>query len=182
MGSSANSAETTLVVLESAPHETQSILQNSLPLTPGECKQEAADGVVTAGRTNGTAQSANPPEMDVDVNRTALLGGELAERARRVDEGDEMEHGRQSQLQQTNFYCKESCQRNGNANRNIHNAYRLPLVGEWDVYASGKMANSNGDADASNTAVERMYGPSELKKTKDAMENELRGCEGGTSE
>jgi len=48
MGSSANSAETTLVVLESAPHETQSIPQNSLPLTPGECKQEAANGVVTA--------------------------------------------------------------------------------------------------------------------------------------
>ena len=87
MGSSANSTETTPVILESAPHKTQSVPQNSLPLTPGECKQEAADGIMTAERMNETAQLANSPETDADVNRTALLGGEPAKRASRVDEG-----------------------------------------------------------------------------------------------
>ena len=104
---------------------------------------------MTAGRTNGTAQSANPPETDADVNRTALLGGEpakrasgvdeggrkvadvdekaalggeLVERARRINEGNETEREHESQLQQTN--CKANCQRNGNANTNVPKDYR----------------------------------------------------------
>ena len=79
---------------------------------PCECEQEVVNSVVTAGCTNGTAQSANPPELDADVDRTAmvacgvnegakadadvdrmaLLGGKPAERASGVNEGDETEH------------------------------------------------------------------------------------------
>jgi len=171
----------TLVVLESAPHETQSVLQNSLPLTPGECKQEGADGVVTAGRTNGTAQSANPPKMDADVNRTALLGGEPAKRASGVDKGDKMEHDSQSRLQQTQFYYEGSCQHDENANANIPSAYGLPLEGEWLVCASGEVSDWNGDANALNAAIERVDSPSESRVAEDTPGVESEGCKGGTS-
>jgi len=166
MGSSANSTETTLVVLESAPHETQSVPQNSLPLTPGECKQEAADGVVTAGRTNGTAQSANPPETDADVDRTALLGREPAERVCGVDEGDETDREYQSRIQQTN---RKKQQRNANANMDVPSAHKLPLEGEWTVYASGEDQNLRADR------------PSESKEAEDTAGVQSEGCEGGTS-
>ena len=93
---SAKCSETTIVTLESAPHETQEP-HSSLPLTPrppieGEpsrCKQEAVDSVVTAGRMNGTVQLAEPME-NADVNlEKAALGGEPVERASRVDKGGE---------------------------------------------------------------------------------------------
>ena len=159
----------------------QNQLQNSLPLTPrlpieGEpsgCKQEAADSVVTAGRTNRMVRMAEPTEIadinlekaaldgepverahridkgdetDADVDRTALLGGEPAEMACRVDKGDGTEHGYQARLQQTGFYCEESRQHNENANTNIPIAYGLPLEGEWTVCAS----DLESDADALN--------------------------------
>jgi len=187
-GTSAESANGTLVLLTGELHETQNIPQNSLPLTPrlpidgkpGECKQEAMDGVVTAGRTNGTAQSANPPETDADVDRTALLGGEPAERASGVDEGDE-EREHESQIQQTIFYCKESRQHDENANGNVPKAHGLPLEGEWLVCASGEASDWNGDANASNAAIERVVSPSESRVAEDTPGVESEGCEGGTS-
>ena len=98
-GTSAKCSEMTPVILESAPHKTQTEPQNSLPLTlrlptagePSRCKQEAADSVVMAGQTNRTVQLAEPMEI-TDVNlEKAALGGEPAERAARVDEGGEMD-------------------------------------------------------------------------------------------
>ena len=93
-GTSAKCAKMTSVILESAPHEMQTELHSSLPLTPrlpidgepNECKQEAVDSVVTAGHTNWMVKTAEPRIMDVD--RTTLLGRELAERVSGVDEGD----------------------------------------------------------------------------------------------
>jgi len=189
--SKGNSTESagTLVLLESVLHEMQNELQNSLPLTPrlpidGEpnmCKQEVVDSVVTAERANGTVKMAEPTKTDADIDGKAALGRELAERVHRVDKGDE-ECDNELRPQQTTFYYEENHQRNESTNTNVHNAYRLLLVGEWDVYVCGEMANLNGDMDASNTAVERVYGPSELKETEDAMENESRGHKGSTSE
>jgi len=87
-GTSAKSTGT-LVLFESAPHEMQNKLQNSLPLTPrlpidgkpGKCKQEAANSIVMAECTKGTVGMAEPHKTDVDIDRTALLGREPAERA-----------------------------------------------------------------------------------------------------
>jgi len=188
MGSSANSAETTLVVLESAPHETQTKPQDSLPLTPRppidgeprECKQEVVESVVTAERTNGTAQLANRPETDADIDKTALLGGEPAERASGVNEGDE-EREHESQIQQTIFYCKESRQHNENANGNVPKAHGLPLEGEWLVCASSEASDWNGDANVSNAAVGRVVSPSKSRVTEDTPGVESEGCKGGTS-
>jgi len=213
-GNSAKSAGTS-VLLKGEPHETQNVPQNSLPLTlrlpiegePNECKQEVAESVVTAGRTIGTVEMANPREMDADVDRTALLGRDLAERAcgvdesgrmiadvdrtallvrepveraSGVDEGDETER-KDLRLQKTRQYCEESCQHSGNANADAPSAHGLPLEGEWTGCASGKTTNSNGDADVLNAAIERVCGPSESRETEDAMENELRGCGEGAS-
>jgi len=210
-GNSAESAGTT-VLLTGELHETQNRPQNSLPLTPrlpiegepSECKQEAADSVVTAGCTNETAQSANSPETDVDVNRTALLGrepanrasgvdeggrkvadvdrtallgGEPAERASGVDEGDE-EHEHQSRLQQTN--C-EKCQCNGNTNGTIPSTHRLPLEGEWTVRASGEGRDPRSSANAPNATPECMHRPNKSRGTEDAEGVESEGCKGGTS-
>jgi len=187
-GNSAKSARTT-VQLESAPHKTQNVPQNPLPLTPGECKQEAADGVVTAERTKGMVGMAKPRKSDADVDGTAALGGEPAERVQGVGEGDETERDEhESQPQQINFYCKESCQRNGNANGNVPSAHKLPLEGEWVVCASGKVSSSSGHADESIAALsastvqpEFTDGPSESRKAEDTAGVELRGCKGGTS-
>ena len=211
-GTSAESANGTTVLLTGEPHETQNEPQDSLPLTPrlptegkpDECKQEAAESVVTAGRTNGTVGMTEPHEMDADIDRTAMLGrepakvacgvdegtetvadvdrtaslgGELAERVCGVDEGDR-DREYQSRIQQTIFYCKEDRQRDENAN--VPNAHGLPLEGEWTVYASGESTNPNGDANASNAVIERVYRPIESGETEDAMENESRGCRGGT--
>ena len=153
-GTSTNFTEMTPVVLESVlPHETQIEPQSSLPLTPrlpiegepSECKQEQAESMVTAGCTNGMAQLANPTETDTDVNRTALLGGEPAERVCRVDKGDG-ERESQSRIQQTYFYCKETGRGNEIANRNLPSALGLPLMGEWTVYPSSEMKSPNSGA------------------------------------
>jgi len=148
-GTSAKCTETTPVVLESEPHETQNEPQDSLPLTlrppidgePRECKQEVVESVVTAERTNGKAQSANPPETVVDVDRTASLGIKPAEGACGVDEGDE-EREHESQTQQTNLYCKEELQHNEDAKNDVPSAHGLPLEGEWIVCASGETRHS----------------------------------------
>ena len=125
---------------------------------------------MTAGHTNGTVQLAKPTEIaDIDLEK-AVLGGELAERAARVDEGGETnadvdrtatlgedpatmacrvdegdgtEHGYQAQLQQTILYCKED-QRSGNANANVPSTYGVPLKGEWAVCASSKSGCKSG--------------------------------------
>ena len=166
-GNSMECADGTPVLLTGTPHETQNEPQNSLRATaqrlpiegePCECEQEAVNGVVTAECTNGMVERAEPTVVDADVDRMALLGGEPAERASGVDEGDGTERGYQAQLQQTGFYCEESRQRSGNATEDIPSAQKLPLEGEWSGYASGE---------ASNPKV-------------DGIESE--GCEGGMSE
>ncbi|KIM67355.1 hypothetical protein SCLCIDRAFT_21205 [Scleroderma citrinum Foug A] len=129
-GNSAESTDGTLVLLTGTPHETQNELQNSL--------------VAMAGCTNGTVERAEPTVADTDVNRMALLGREPAERASGVDEGDGMEREPQMRLPKTELFCEETRQHNGNAEDNIPIANRLPLEGEWTVYPSGKMKNSNG--------------------------------------
>jgi len=172
-GTSAECAEeTTPVVLESAPHETQNQPQNSLQATPrlptegkpSECKQEVAESVVTVGRTKGMVRTANLPEMDTDVDRTALLGGELAERVCGVDEGDETDREYQSRIQQTKKH-----QRNANANMDVPSAHKLLLEGEWTVYASGEDQNLRADH------------PSKSKEAEDTAGVQSEGCEGGTS-
>ena len=94
-GTSAESAGTS-VLLESAPHETQDRPQNSLQATlwrlpiedePSKCEQEVVESLVTAERMNGMVQSAKPRKMVADVDRMALLGRDLAERACGVDKG-----------------------------------------------------------------------------------------------
>ena len=147
-GTSAKCAKTTSVVLEGTPHETQDRLQNSLPLTPrppieGEpsgCKQEAADSVMTAGRTNGTVEMAKPNESDADVNGKATLGSEPTTVACGVDKGAETEHNELRLQETTNLLCEEIVQHNGNAENDIPSSHGLPLEGEWTVlYASSKL-------------------------------------------
>jgi len=214
--SKGNSAESagTLVLLESEPHETQNVPQNSLPLTlrlpidgkPGECKQEAADGVVTAERTNRTVETAKSNEMDADidrtatlgrepakvacgvdegtetiadVDRTALLGGEPAEMVCGVDEGDKTER-KDLRLQKSRQYCQENCQRNGNARGNVPSAHGLPLEGEWTASASGQTNDPKSIENASNAAVERADGSYERLGLVNVDGVESEGCEGGT--
>ena len=142
-GISTECTEMTSVILKSAPHETQNQLETSLPLTsrlptdgePSRCKQEVAESVVTAERANGTVEMAEPTEMVADVNRTALLGGEPAETACEVNEGDGTEC-KDLQLLKAGLYCEERHQRNENTTDDIPIAYGLPLEGEWSVYSS----------------------------------------------
>ena len=111
-GTSAKCSETTPVVLESAPHEMQNWLQNSLPLTlrlpiegePSGCKQEVADSVVTAGRTNRMVGMTKPPKPQIaNIDRTPPLGRKLAERAYGVNEGDGTKRESKSWLQQSSW-------------------------------------------------------------------------------
>ena len=138
-GTSAKCIEMTPVVLESMPHELQDWPQDSLQATPYACEQEVADSIVTAGHTNSTAKMAKPNVVDVD--RKAALGRDLAERVHIVDEGDKMECDGELQLQQTYFYCEESCQHDGNTNGDVPSAHGLLLKGEWTGYASSRLEN-----------------------------------------
>ena len=151
-GTSTECADGTLVLLKGAPHEMRNEPQNSLRATPRrlpiegepcECEQEVANGVVTARCTKGMAQSANPPETDVDVDRTPTLDGELAMRDCGVDEGNGMEH-KDLRLLKAELYCEERCQCNRNAEEDIPSAQRLLLEGEWAGCASGESNNSKG--------------------------------------
>ena len=151
-GTSTKCIETTAVVLESTLHEMQNRSQYSLLLTPrppieGEpsgCKQEVADSVMMAGHTNGTVELAEPTEMDADVDRMTLLGGEPVEKVCGVDEGNQTERESKSRLQQTKLYCENIDQHSGNANANVPSTYKLPLEGEWTGYVSGKSNESKG--------------------------------------
>ena len=180
-GTSAKCAEMTPVILESTlPHEMQTELQDSLPLTPrlptdGEpsrCKQEVAESIMMAGCTNWTVEMAEPMDADADVDRMALLGGKPAERASGVDEGNEMERGCQTRLQQIEFYCEEKHQRDENTQENLPSTYGLPLEGEWTACASSGLENSRESTD----------GPSESREAEDTAEIESEGCNGGMSE
>ena len=151
-GTSAKCIETTPVVLESVPHEMQDWSRSSLPLTPrppnegepGRCKQEVADSITTAGRTNRTVKLAEPTEpMAADVDRTAMLGRDLMT-ACGVDEGAEMKHKELRPQETTNLLCKEIVQHNGNAENDVPNALGLPLEGEWTAYPSSKTTDSKG--------------------------------------
>jgi len=187
-GTSAECANGTLVLLESAPHETQNEPQDSPQVTPrlptegkpSECEREVAESVVTAERTKGTVEKAEPRETVADVDGKAALGREPVERVHRVDEGDE-ERERKSRLQQTNLH-DESCQHNKNANADVPSAYKLPLEGEWTVYASGEARDPRGSASAPNATPECMHHPSELREAEDAKGVESEGCERDTSE
>jgi len=175
-GNSAKSAGTT-VLLKSAPHETQDQPQDSLQATPwrlpiedepSECEQEAAESLVTAERTKGTVEKAEPRETVTDVDGNAVLGREPVERVHRVDEGDEERDG-QLQLQQTDLCCKDH-QRNRNATKNVPKAHGVPLVGEWEVCVSGETKNSCAESS------------SESMETESTAGVESKGCEGGASE
>ena len=122
-----------------------------------------------AGRTNGMVEMAKPNESDADVDGKATLGRELVGMVHRVDEGSK-EREPQAQLQQIEFYCKERHQHSGNATDNIPGTHRSPLMGEWEVCASGKTKNSIVD------------GPSESKVAEDTAGVKLRDCREGTSE
>ena len=102
---------------------------------PCECEQEAANGVVMAGCTNGMVETAEPQIADIDG--MTLLGGGPAQRVGGVDEGDE-EREPQTRLPKAEFYCEETNQHSGNANENVPNAYGLPLEGEWEVCVSSE--------------------------------------------
>ena len=152
-GISAKCAEMTSVVLKSALHKMQNQPQNSLPLIPrppieggpSKCKQEVVESIMMAEHMNGMVEMAEPTKI-MDIDRTALLGGEPAERACGVDEGDGTEHEGKLWLQETNLLCEEARQRNENTTENIPITNGLLLEGEWAVYLSGEMKNSNGDA------------------------------------
>ena len=148
---------------------------------PSECEQEVVDSVVTTGCTNGTVEMAEPREMVVDVDRTALLGGEPVETACGVDEGDET-GCKDLQLPKAEFYCKETNQRNENANRNVPITYRLLLKGEWTGYASGEASDPKGNENASNAAIEHADGSREQCRLADVDGVVSEGCNGGTSE
>ena len=186
---SAESADGTLVLLTGTPRKTQTEPQNSLPLTPrlpieGEpngCKQEAVNSIVMAGCTNGMVKRAEPTVVDADVDRMALLGGELAERASGVDEGDGMECEPQTRLQQIKLLCKEDDQHSRNAHGDIPSANGLPLEGQWTVYPSGKMRDPKGRANVLNAMPECVHSSSESKVTEDTKGVESEGCREGAS-
>ena len=184
-GISAKCSETTPVVLEGVLHEMRNEPQDLLQATPrrlpvegklSECKQEVADNVVTAGRTNGTAGTAKP--IIADVNRTATLGKDLVTAACGVDEGDEMERN-ELRLQQTNLFCEKVDQRNGNATEDVPSIHGVPLEGEWTVYLSGKASDSRSNAKAFNAAIEHADGLGESTETANTKEVESKGCSGG---
>ena len=170
-------------------HKMQDWPHSSLPLTPrppiegepGRCKQEVADSVTTAGRTNGMAEMDKPTDTDVDSEK-APLGGDPVERACRVNEGNGTEHEPQSRLQESKFYCKEAHQHSGNANENVPNAYGLPLEGEWEVCASSEARDPRSSMNVPNATPEHVHCPSESSETKDAEGVESEGCKGSTDE
>ncbi|KIM59036.1 hypothetical protein SCLCIDRAFT_27615 [Scleroderma citrinum Foug A] len=191
-GTSAKHAEMTPVMLKSTlPHETPNQLQNSLQATrwrlpiedePCTCEQEAVESVVMARCMKGTAQSANPPEMDANVDSTTSLGGELAKRVSGVDEGDGMEREPQSWLQELKLLCGEIIQHSRIANENIPIAHGVLLEGEWTWCASGEATNLKGNANAFNTAIEHVDGSDESTETTNTKDIESEGCKGSTDE
>ena len=87
---------------------------------------------------------------------------DLAERACGVDKGDGTECKGKLWLQEMELLCEESHQHNGNTENNIPIANGLPLEGEWTAYASGKVSDSECDADVSNELTELLMMTVEL--------------------
>ena len=116
------------------PRDESLELQN-LPIVgeSRDSKQRAAEG--TSGRAEVVGKTA-------DVDGKALPGSELANRASRVDEADEMPDGCQLRPQQAEPYHKES-QCNENAKKNIPSTHGVPLEGEWRVCASGRVRSDS---------------------------------------
>ena len=136
---------------------------------------------MTAGCTKWMVEKAKPT-TDADIDRKAVLSRELMERVHIVNKGTEMEHEGKSQLHQTDFYCEEADQRNGNMNEDIPIAYRMPLEGEGTWCASSEVSDLDGDTNALNAAVEHADHPDESTETKDTREVESEGCERDMSE
>ena len=168
-GTSAERTDGTIVLCAATPHETQDQLQDSLQMTPrlptkgkpSECEQEAEESIKMARHTNRTAQSANPPETSANVDRTALPGGDLAERVHIVDEGDGTER-KDLRLPKTESFCEERHQRNRNMEDNIPIANGLPLEGEWTVNLSGEASDPKIDGIESEGCKGGMGKPTEL--------------------
>ncbi|KIM57135.1 hypothetical protein SCLCIDRAFT_29081 [Scleroderma citrinum Foug A] len=194
-GNSAKCTESTTVILESALHETQTKLQDLLPLTlrlpiegePSKCKQGQAESIMTAGRMNQMVGMAEPQIVDVD--EMALLGRKPVERAKEVDKGDGTEHKSKLRLQETELLCKESHQHNKNANANIPSAYRLLLEGEWIVCSSSRLESSRWDTKELIAALSASIVlpaltdcPSESKEAEDTAGVKPEGCKEGMSE
>jgi len=78
-------------------------------------------------------QLAKQLETIADIDERTTLDREPVVEAHGVDEGDGTEHDDKSQLQQTKFYCEDSCQCNTNANGGIPSAHGAPLEGEWEL-------------------------------------------------
>ena len=93
-----------------------------------------------------------------------------------------MEREGKSWLQQTLFYCKEIDQRNTNANESLPSTYKLPLKGEWTVYASGEANDSKGNANAFNAAIEHADGLGVSTETANAEGVKSEGRREGVSE
>ena len=144
-------------------------------------KQEAAESIMMAEHMNGMVQSANLPETIADVNKTALLGGKLVERACGVDEGNGKEHEPQSGIQEMKLFCKEQCQCNGNAMDNIPVTHGVPLEGEWTWCASGEARDPKGSTNALNVTPECVNSSSKLEVTEDTKGVKLESCKRGTN-
>ena len=128
-----------------------------------------------AGCTNGPAEMAKPNNADID--RMNLLGREPVERVSGVDEGSEMGH-KDLRLQKAGLYYKERHQCSRNANKNIPNAHRVLLEGEWTWCVSSEVSNSEGNANAFNTAIEHADSSDKSIETTDTKDIELEGCKG----
>ena len=183
-GTSTKCSETTPVVLKSVAHKTQTKPQSSLLLTPGppvdgepcECKQEVADSIMTAGCTNRMVKLAEPAEI-ADVNRTPMLGRELATRDCGVDEGDGMEH-KDLRLPKAELYCKERHQCNENTMDDVPIAHGVPLEGKWTWSVSGEVSNPKGSENASNAAIKHVDGSCEHPRLADIDGVVSEGCKG----
>ena len=86
----------------------------------------SAKGQATTDGRKRTRRHEKRDNSTTDVNRTALLGGELAKRAPKVDEA---QHSNPLRLAQVQTIFEEN-QCNGNAKINVLSAYGLPLKGE----------------------------------------------------
>ena len=106
----------------------------------------SAKGQTTMDGRKRTRRHDKCNNSTTKVNGTALLGGEPAKRAPKVDEAMRSDPLRLTQAQ-TNF--KEN-QCNGNAKIDIPSAYGLPLKGEWLVCASGEAGCEMGMSESAS--------------------------------
>ena len=93
----------------------------------------------------GTSGNAEVIGKAAVVDGKAWPGSKLAKWASEVDKAKEIPDGRQPQAKQANSYYKES-QRNENTKRNISSTHGVPLKGEWNVCASGRVRDLKSDS------------------------------------